>query len=88
MIKSITSKELRTKFPRIKNQLLKGVSFRVYYRSKPLGDFTPIADSQKNTEKKLTWADLPKFVGHTLDRKPFSAVEFIKKERDDDEAGY
>ncbi len=84
MTKSITSKELRTKFPRIKNQLLKGVSFRVYYRSKPLGDFTPIIDAPKRSEKKLTWADLGKYVRHSLDRKPFSAVDLIRSDRDDD----
>jgi hypothetical protein len=80
MVKSITSKQLRTDFTNVRKQLLKGTEFVVYYRSVPLGKFIPYQEKTEE-KKKFSWKDIDKWVGHTKDRKPFSAVELIRKDR-------
>ena len=41
-MKSISTKELRQKMPLIRNELAKGESFLIIYRSQPIGTLTPI----------------------------------------------
>ncbi len=42
MTKTISVKELRMNFPKIKKELDSGVSFVIIYRSKPLANLTPL----------------------------------------------
>ena len=81
MVKSINTKELLTKFPSVKTQLQKGVSFMLYYRSKPLAEITPAQEVVTGKKQKFTWDYFKKHVGHAKDRKPFSAVDLIRKDR-------
>ena len=82
MVRMITSKQLRVEFPKILRQVLKGDAFIVYYRAKPVMEIKRYRPSVAHFEKGLTLADIGKFVGHTRDRKPFSAVDLIREDRD------
>lgn len=94
MTKTISVKELRMNFPRIKKELDSGVSFVVIYRSKPLANLTPIqfyskpfgdkiAGKQYNFPKTMKeWLkDWDKYAFKTNDGKKFDAVKLIRKDR-------
>jgi antitoxin (DNA-binding transcriptional repressor) of toxin-antitoxin stability system len=85
MTKSITSKELRIAFPKILRQAQRGARFIIYYRSKPILEMTPYEEPKPETPRrqKLTFADAHLFVRHTKDRKPFSAVDLIREDREE-----
>lgn len=42
MTKTISVKELRMNFPKIRKELKKGIKFTIIYRSKPIGYLTPV----------------------------------------------
>ncbi len=67
-IVSISTKELRTKFPSIKKDLTRGIHFVLIYRSKPLATLVPFQDKSQ----KVKWP-LEKIVGG------FKLQEKIKK---------
>ena len=93
--KSITSKQLKSHFPQIQAETTKGTAFVVFYRSKPLAKLLPRFFPSKKGGKfqaakktphlpRVTFANLRQHTFHTTDRKPFSAVDMIRKERDDE----
>ncbi|MFH1218808.1 MAG: hypothetical protein V1679_03130 [Candidatus Peregrinibacteria bacterium] len=90
MTKTISVKQLRMNFPKIRMELKKGAKFTIIYRSLPIATLTPlIEESDKIEDKKY---DLPKdmedFVKN-IDKyvfkggKPFDAVKEIRKDRDE-----
>ncbi len=95
MIKTISVKELRMNFPKIKKELDSGVSFVVIYRSKPLANLTPlnlyskpfgenkISDKKYNFPKTMKeWLkDWDKHAFMLGDGKKFDAAKLIRKER-------
>jgi len=81
MIKAITSKELRTNFPKIKKMALKGTDFIVYYRSKPILELK--AHQPSPQKQQLTLADLRAHTIHSKNKKTIDAAELIRKERDE-----
>ena len=93
MTKSISVKELRMNFPKIKKELDSGVSFVVIYRSKPLANLTPIKlyskpfgdidDKDYNFPKTMKeWLkDWDKYAFTLGDGKKFDAAKLIRKER-------
>lgn len=94
MTKTISVKELRMNFPKIKKELDNGVNFIVIYRSKPLANLTPIEFysqpfDNKIADKKYNFPntmeemlkDWDKYSFKTKDGKKFSAVDLIRKDR-------
>lgn len=94
MTKTISVKELRMNFPKIKKELDKGVKFVVIYRSKPLANLTPIEFysqpfGEKITDKKYDFPDnmedllkdWDKYSFKSKDGKKFDAVKLIRKDR-------
>jgi antitoxin (DNA-binding transcriptional repressor) of toxin-antitoxin stability system len=92
MNKSLSVKELRMNFPKIRKELGKGVGFTVIYRSKPIAQLTPFDTESVSTENKIGNGNryLPKTMDEFL--KNFSkfnlgkgvkidAVKLIRKER-------
>jgi len=73
---TISVKELRTKFPKIRKGLENGTSYTLIYRSKPVAEIKPISASYKVFQNLL---NAPKSL-HFKSKK--SAVELIRKERD------
>ena len=53
MTKTISVKELRMNFPKIKKELDNGVNFVIIYRSKPLAELKPIELYSKPFEDKI-----------------------------------
>ncbi len=93
MTKTISVKELRMNFPKIKKELDRGVNFVVIYRSKPLANLTPIKLYSKpfgditgkayNFPKTMKeWLkDWDKHAFTLNGGKKFDAVKLIRKER-------
>lgn len=96
MTKTISVKELRMNFPKIKKELDNGVSFVVIYRSKPLANLTPIEFYSQPFENKITdkQYNFPKTMkeylanideyslkADKLNDEPFDAVKLIRKDR-------
>lgn len=95
MMKSISVKELRMNFPKIKKELDAGISFVVIYRSRPLANLTPlnfyskpfgddkISDKKYNFPKTMKeWLkDWDKYAFKSKDGKKFDAVKLIRKDR-------
>ena len=94
MTKTISVKELRMNFPKIKKELDKGVKFVVIYRSKPLANLTPIEFysqpfGDKITDKEYDFPDnmedllkdWDKYSFKSKDGKKFDAVKLIRKDR-------
>lgn len=93
MVKTISVKELRMNFPKIRKQLEEGVKFHIIYRSKPIAELGPILDFSKKDQlidcnEKIY--DGPKDLRDFLDNidkyalkggQPFDAVEEIRKDR-------
>lgn len=94
--KTISVKELRMNFPKVRKELKKGVSYTIIYRSEPIGMLTPLSigenpfalDSDENEEIGLP-KDINDFVNN-IDKysfkkgKAFNAAELIRKDRKDD----
>ena len=72
---TISVKELRTNFPKIRKGLENGKSYTLIYRSKPVAEIKPISASYKVFQNLLTAKSL-----HFRSKK--SAVELIRAERD------
>lgn len=96
MTKTISVKELRMNFPKIKKELDKGVRFVVIYRSKPLAELTPIElyshpFDNKITDKQYNFPKTMKEYLENIDKyslksdkandEPFDAVKLIRKDR-------
>lgn len=96
MTKTISVKELRMNFPKIKKELDNGVKFIVIYRSKPLAELTPIKFYSQPFGERITdkQYDFPKTMKEYLKNidkyslksdetkdKPFDAVKLIRKDR-------
>ncbi|OGJ41984.1 hypothetical protein A3B60_01275 [Candidatus Peregrinibacteria bacterium RIFCSPLOWO2_01_FULL_39_12] len=94
MIKTISVKELRMNFPKVKKDLDDGINFVVIYRSKPLANLTPIkfyskpfgdrlTDKQYNFPKTMKeWLkDWDKYAFKAKGGKKFDAVKLIRKDR-------
>lgn len=95
MTKTISVKELRMNFPKIKKELDSGVKFIVIYRSKPLAELNPLTITKnpfEDDKEDGNEYDLPKDMKDFLKNidkyafkadKPFNAAEEIAKDRDD-----
>lgn len=96
MTKTISVKELRMNFPKIKKELEQGIKFVIIYRSKPIADLSPIQFYEKPFEDRITdmQYSFPKTMKEYLDNidqyslksdkagdKPFDAVKLIRKDR-------
>ena len=57
MTRSITSKELRTKFPWVKEEAGKGTKFIVYYRSKPVLKVETFSEELPEKSDRPVWQD-------------------------------
>ncbi|MCL4418397.1 MAG: hypothetical protein M1365_17215 [Actinobacteria bacterium] len=75
-VQTISVKELRNNFPRIRKDLERGISYTLIYRSKPLAEIKPIEHKKKNYKNLLK---PPKSL---FFRSKISAVELVRKERD------
>lgn len=73
---TISVKELRTKFPKIKKALEKGVGYTLIYRSKPLAEIKPVSASY------ITFRKLLKAYPKLNFRSKKSAVQLVREERD------
>lgn len=72
---TISVKELRTNFPKIRKALEKGQSFSLIYRSKPVARIEPFLSSHEGLKRLLAAKSL-----HFKSKK--SAVQLIRDERD------
>lgn len=82
MEKNVNTKEFITNFPKFRKQVQKGSSFIIHWRSRPVGKFIPYQEKEEKQKKPFNWEEFKnKYVMHTKDRKPFSAVELIRKDR-------
>ncbi len=74
---SISTKELRTKFPSIKKDLSKGIHFVLIYRSKPLATLVPF----ENRSQKVKWPIEKIAGGFSFQKKIKKKItpEFINK---------
>lgn len=90
--KSLSVKELRMNFPKIRKELEKGVSFTVIYRSKPIAELYPIdfiskPFGNKTTNKTYDFPDNMKDFLKDINKytfkgiKSFNAVKLIRKDR-------
>ena len=99
MIKTISVKELRMNFPKIRKLLEEGTTFHIIYRSKPIAKLGPILDFSEadfGHEAGDKIYDLPKDLRDFIENidkyalkggQKFDAVEEIRKDRgyyDDD----
>lgn len=93
MVKTISVKELRMNFPRIKKDLDNGVQFKIIYRSRPLADLLPSDNlNKKHDDSEKYDDDFPENMKDFLKNidkyafktdKRFDAAEEIRKERDE-----
>ena len=89
MTKAITSKELRTKFPWVKEQIERGTNFVVYYRSKPILELRPYEQELSNKSGKPGWEEWKAYKEEILeelqkegaDLKPLSSAERKRRRR-------
>ncbi len=94
MTKTISVKELRMNFPKIKKELDNGVKFVIIYRSKPLAELSPIEfysrpfDGQVHDGNRYLPSSMEEFMKNIdkyqfelPENKKFDAVKLIRKER-------
>lgn len=94
MAKTISVKELRMNFPKIRKELKKGTTFTIIYRSVPIASLSPAIELYNQPfEKDIQDGNryLPKDMGEFLKNidkyrikvgnKPIDAVKLIRKER-------
>lgn len=80
-VQTISTKELRTKFPSIKKDLSKGVHFVLIHRSKPLTTINPY----QNSKERVKWPLEKILGGFQLQKKIKQKItpEFINKLAED-----
>lgn len=78
---SISVKELRENFPKVRRGLARGIHYTVIHRSKPIGEFSPLQESHpRESEAFRFFANPPKKL---MFRSKLSAVELIRREREE-----
>ncbi|MFA6992156.1 MAG: hypothetical protein WC269_02640 [Candidatus Gracilibacteria bacterium] len=91
MVKTISVKELRMNFPKIRKDLDNGVRFKIIYRSRPLADLVPSDSLLEDDDSESYDDDFPKNMEEFLKNidkyafrtgEPFDAAAEIRKERD------
>lgn len=60
-IKTITTKELRTNLPKIKNEVDHGQAFVLIYRSRPFAQLLPLPHPTKSASGAVDISTLPAF---------------------------
>ncbi len=77
MQQTISVKELRTNFAKVRKALAKGQTLTLIYRSKPIGKIKPYVDSQEGLHRLL---NAPKSLFFVSDK---SAVDLVREDRDE-----
>ncbi|PIS39551.1 MAG: hypothetical protein COT33_01355 [Candidatus Nealsonbacteria bacterium CG08_land_8_20_14_0_20_38_20] len=80
MTKTITVKELRENFPLVRKQIKQGVNFIIIYRSRPIGELSPIKEIKTGLKKKSldVFLNPPKNI---LFKSKNSAIKLVRNER-------
>lgn len=94
MTKTISVKELRMNFPKIRKELAKGVHFTIIYRSKPIAQLLPTLEfysqpfnDQINDGNRYLPKDFGEFLKDIdkyrikVSNKPIDIVKLIRKDR-------
>lgn len=76
MVKTISVKDLRLHFADIRQDLERGVSFIVIYRSSPIGELRPLKAG--SVDKQALLKKMPLFRA----KKAFSAVDLVRSDRE------
>lgn len=81
MTKTISVKELRQQFPKVRRSIARGDRFIIIYRSKPFAKLSPMENKQTSVEEMLKFfANPPK---EALFKSDIDAVKLIRREREE-----
>lgn len=79
MTKTISAKDLRLHFGKVRKDLQNGVHLLIIYRSQPIGEIRPLVGAVLPLNREEILANWPTF--SLPGKKKISAVQLIRKER-------